>query len=151
MRRDQMRLDAEPQQAQAVLEIMLPDGLVPFLELFSAPDIIDDHIKTALLGSDASDQLLHFLRDQMIDLHRYAGAAGCGHKLRRFFYGFRTGIFGWSLARGASRHINGRPCRAQFDGDPSTRAPRSTGDQGDLSLKRNGIHLQASTNTVNPP
>ena len=57
MRGDQMRIDAEPQHAQAVLEIMLPDGLVPFEQLFAAPDVVDEDVEPALLGADAIDQL----------------------------------------------------------------------------------------------
>ena len=56
MRGDQMRIDAEPQHAQAVLEIMLPDRLVPLEQLFAAPDVVDEDVEPALLGADALDQ-----------------------------------------------------------------------------------------------
>ena len=72
VRRDQMRVDAEPQQAQAVVEIMLPDGLVPFLELLAAPDVVDQDVEPTLLGADALDQPADIVGDQMIDLDRDA-------------------------------------------------------------------------------
>ena len=56
VRGDQMRVDAEAKQAQAVLEIMLPDRLVPFEQLLAAPDVVDEDVETALLGADALDQ-----------------------------------------------------------------------------------------------
>jgi hypothetical protein len=90
MRRDQMRMHAE--HAQAVLEIMLPDGLVPFLEILAAPDVIDEDIETTPLGADAVGQLLDLLGDEMIDLNGDAVAAGCGNELGGFLDGFRPSI-----------------------------------------------------------
>ena len=56
MRGDQMRVDRQPQHAQAVLQIMLPDRLVPFEQLLAAPDVVDEDVEPALLGADALDQ-----------------------------------------------------------------------------------------------
>src|SRR5918994_5398656 len=77
VRRDQMGMNAETEHAQTVLEIMLPDGLVPFLEILSAPHVIDEDVETTLLGADAIDQSFNFLSDEMIHLDGDAIAAGC--------------------------------------------------------------------------
>jgi hypothetical protein len=59
----------------SVLKIMIPDGLAPFLEIFAAPDVVDEDVQPTLLGSDALGQLLDLRGDQMIDPNGYALAA----------------------------------------------------------------------------
>ena len=54
--RDQVRVDREPQQPQAVVEVVLPDRLVPLEQVLGAPDVVDEHVEPALLGVDALDQ-----------------------------------------------------------------------------------------------
>ena len=71
-----MRVDAEPEQAQAVLEIVLPDRLVPLEQLLAAPDVVDQDVEPALLGADALDQRFDLVGHQMIDRNGDALAAG---------------------------------------------------------------------------
>ena len=136
MRRDQMRVDAEPQHAQAVLEIVLPDRLVPFEELLAAPDVVDEDVEAALLGADALDQLPDLVGNEMIDPDGDAGAAGCRDQLRRLLDRFRPRIFGLLLARRPSGDVDRRAGGAQFHRDAAAGAARRAGDQGDLSLQR---------------
>jgi hypothetical protein len=75
VRRDQMRVHAKTEHAQAVLEVVLPDGLVPLFEILSAPHVVDEDVETALLRADASDQRFDLVRDEMIDLNSDAVAA----------------------------------------------------------------------------
>ena len=135
VRRDQVRMNAETEHAQTVLQIMLPDGLVPFLEVLAAPQVVDEDVETTLLGPDARDQLGNLVRDEMIDLDGDTVAAGCGDELRRFLDGFRPRILGLLLTRRPTRHIDGCTCGSQFDRDAATRAARCACDQGDFSFE----------------
>jgi hypothetical protein len=47
---------AKAEHAQAVLEVVLPDGLVPLFEILSAPPVVDQDVETTLLRADAVDQ-----------------------------------------------------------------------------------------------
>ena len=136
VRRDQMRMNAETEHAQTVLEIMLPDGLVPFLEILAAPEVVDEDVETTLLGADAIDQLRDLVSDEMIDPNGDAVAAGCRNELGRLLDGFRPGIFGLLVTRRPTGHIDRCACRTQLDRDAPTRAARRACDQGDLACKR---------------
>jgi len=82
MRGDQVCFHAEPQDAQARAQIMLPDRGVPVsgpaLELLGAPDVVDQHVEAAVLVADAPAQLADLLRVEVIDSDRDAGAAQAG-------------------------------------------------------------------------
>ena len=69
-------MNAEGKHAQAVPEIMFPDGLVPFLEILSAPHVVDDDVETTLLGANTLDQLLDFISDEMVHPNGDSNAAG---------------------------------------------------------------------------
>jgi hypothetical protein len=45
---------------------VIPDGLVPLLEILSAPQIIDEDVEATVLGADAMDQPFHLVSDEMI-------------------------------------------------------------------------------------
>jgi hypothetical protein len=47
---------------------MLPYWFIPFNQIIPSPDIIHQHIETALLSLDARHQRLHLFRIQMINL-----------------------------------------------------------------------------------
>ena len=94
-----MGVDAEPQQAQAVLQIVLPDRLVPLEELLAAPDVVDQNVEPPLLGPDALDQRPHLGGNQMVDPDRDALAAGFRDQLGRLLDGLRPGVFGRLAAR----------------------------------------------------
>ena len=53
---DEMGVDGEAEEAEAVGEVVIPDRLVPFEQQLAAPDIIDQHVQPALLGPDALDR-----------------------------------------------------------------------------------------------
>lgn len=54
---------------------MFPDRLVPFEQFLAAPNVVDQHIEAALLGTYPVDQLAHVFGNQMVDLHSDAMAA----------------------------------------------------------------------------
>jgi hypothetical protein len=68
-------MNTETEHAQTVLEIMLPDGRVPLLEVLSAPHVVDEDVKTTLLGADAVGQFPDLVGDEMIHLNGDAIAA----------------------------------------------------------------------------
>src|SRR5688572_20191149 len=76
MRRDQMRIDRESQHAKASLEVVLPDGRVPFDELLAAPDVVHEDVQPIVVSADAFDQLSNRVALEMIDLKRDAFAPG---------------------------------------------------------------------------
>lgn len=56
VRRNEMRVDGKPQQSQTVLEIVLPNGLVPLEQMFAAPDVIYQNVEPAAFRSNPGDQ-----------------------------------------------------------------------------------------------
>ena len=56
MARDEVRVDREAQEAQARLEVVLPDRRVPVDEQLAAPDVVHEDVETTLLGVDARDE-----------------------------------------------------------------------------------------------
>src|SRR5829696_6022134 len=84
MRRHQMRLDAEPQNPQALFQIELPDRRIPFggpaLQPFGAPDVVDEHVDAAVFVTDTFGQCGDLRRFEMVDGDSDALAAESGHK-----------------------------------------------------------------------
>lgn len=136
MRRDQMRVDAEPQQAQAVLQVVIPDWLVPFEQLFPAPDVVDEDVQPALVGADPFDELPDLFRDEMIDPDRNAAAARRRGQLRRLTDRIRAREFGLTFPCRAPGDISGRAGRTQLDRDTAAGTSCCACDQRDLSCER---------------
>ena len=79
--RDQVRVDGEAQQPQAVVEVVLPDRRVPLEQVLGAPDVVHEHVEAALLGVDPLDQRRHLLRLEVVDRHGDALPARLAHEL----------------------------------------------------------------------
>ena len=98
MRRHQMRLDTEPQDPQALLQVELPDRRVPLrwpaLQYFGAPDVVDEHVDTAVLTTDTFGQRRDLRRFKMVDGDSDALAAEPGHKVGRLLDRFGPVIVG---------------------------------------------------------
>jgi hypothetical protein len=79
MRRDEVGLDGEPEEPEAVVEAELPYGRVPLrgsaLEQLAAPDVVDEHIDVAVGGPDLLGQRFHLDGIEVVDRDRDAGAA----------------------------------------------------------------------------
>ncbi len=82
--RNEVRVDREAEHPQPVLEVVLPDGRVPLEELFSAPDVVHEHIETPAFGIDPLDERLDLARLEMVDCHRDPTAPGAPSRARRF-------------------------------------------------------------------
>ena len=136
MGRDEVRVDPQVQEAQAVGEVVLPDRGVPLGELLAAPDVVDQYVQPARLGPDALHQPLHLLRHQVVDPQRDAPPAGRGDQVRRLLDRLRAGVLGLLRARRPPGDVDGGPGRAQLHGDPPPRPARPAGDQRHLPLQR---------------
>ena len=71
---DDVGVDRQPQDAEAVVEVVLPDLGAPVEQVLAAPDVVDQDVEPALLGVDALDQRPHLLGLEVVDLH---GDARC--------------------------------------------------------------------------
>jgi hypothetical protein len=136
VRGDQMRIDAEPQKSKTVLEIVVPDRLVPFEQFLAAPDVADEDVEAAVLGSNALNEPADIVGDQMVDAERDAAAAGRRDQLRRLLDGLGPLIFGGLAADRAARHVDGRAGGAEFHSDAAPGAAGSACHQGDLARER---------------
>src|SRR4029453_16623824 len=115
MRGDEVGMDPEAKQAQAVREIMLPNRLVPFLEVFSPPEVVDQNVEPTVLGSDRVAQLPPLFRPERVRLYGDSLPAGSRDQLGRFLYGFRAAVLGLLRPRGASGDIDRRARGPQLD------------------------------------
>jgi hypothetical protein len=139
-----MRLDAEPQNPQALLQVELPDRRIPLrrpaLQHFSAPDVVDEHVDAAVLGADMFGQRCDLRRFEMIDGDGYTLAAQTGHQLGGLLDRLGPVIVG---SRGhigaraaASRADHRRAGLAEHGGDAAAGAARRARHHGDPPAKR---------------
>ena len=72
VRRDDVRVDGQPEDAKAGVEIVLPDRRVPLrrsaLQDLGAPDVVDEHVDVAVLVAQLAGQPLHLRGIEVIDL-----------------------------------------------------------------------------------
>ena len=59
-----MGVDGEPEQAQPVLEVVLPDRLVPLEQLLATPDVVHQDVEPAAFRSDPGDERLDLDGDE---------------------------------------------------------------------------------------
>lgn len=145
MRRYQMRLDAEPQNPQAVLQVELPDRRVPLrwptFQDFGAPDVIDEHVDAAMFAADTFGQRRDLRGFEVIDGDGDALAAEFSHKLGCLLDCLGPVIVGsrWcidppaaatgadhrrtGLAKRGSNAAAGATRRSRHDGDTSAKRP----------------------------
>src|SRR5699024_9480342 len=62
MARDQMGLDSIANDGQRGIERVLPDRLTPADEVVAAPDIVHEHVQSAVLGANAVDERCNVVR-----------------------------------------------------------------------------------------
>jgi hypothetical protein len=129
-----MRVDRKAKRLEPVLQVRLPDGLVP-LHLRSTPDVVDEDIERSVVALYALDQRPDFVRLQVIDADRNAFAAVAIDQFGRLFDRLRPVHLGLLRARGTASYIDCRARCAEFGGNPPACASRGAGDQCDSSLK----------------
>src|SRR6266850_619178 len=94
MRRDEVRVDGEPQYSESLVEVVRPYGRVPLrgpaLEQLAAPDVVDEHVDVAVIGPDPVGQGLHSSGIQVVESDRDAAPTQARDELRGFFDGLGT-------------------------------------------------------------
>jgi hypothetical protein len=79
-----MRVDAQAERPEAIIQIGFPDGLVP-LHPGGAPDVVHQQVQDALFRFNPSYQRANLFRHQMIHLNRDASASGSIDECCRLF------------------------------------------------------------------
>ena len=78
VRGDEVGVDAEPENSQAVVQVVFPDRPVPCrrvaLEHLGAPDVVDQDVDGAVVVPDAIGEGLHLCDVEVVDLDRDADA-----------------------------------------------------------------------------
>jgi hypothetical protein len=137
--RDEMRVDREPQDAQADVDVVFPDRLVPLgrsaLEDLGAPDVVDQHVDVAVIVSDAIGEPLHLPRIEMVERNRDACSAECGEELRRLVDGLGPVVLRWFRVRRAAGTDHRGASFAERCSDAATGASRRARDHGDSAVK----------------
>jgi hypothetical protein len=133
--RDDVRVDRESQQVQAVVERVLPHLLVPAEQLLAAPDVVHQAIQPAGRTLDPVDQRPDLVVLQMVDRHRDARAAGRRDHLGGLLDGLRP-VDLRALRPGAPPGGVHRGARgAELHRDLPSGAAGRAGHQGDLSCQ----------------
>jgi len=138
MRRDQVCVNREAEDPEAVIEMVLPDRLVPVcgpaFQQLGAPDVVDEDVDAAMFVPNPFAQPAHLFGVEMIDGDRNARAPESRDKLRGLFDRLGTVVFrpaqssrpagthhgGSSLSQGGRNTTTGAARRARDDGDTLT-------------------------------
>ena len=136
--RDEVRVDRQAQEAQAAVEVVLPDRRVPLGQLLAAPDVVDQHVEATLLVVDARDEVAHLIGLQVVDRDRDPAAAGGVDELGGLLDRLRPVVLGPVLARGAPGAVDGRARFAQRDGGAAPGTPARARHERHLPVQRAG-------------
>src|SRR5882672_6776630 len=154
MRRDEVRVDGEPQYSESLVEVVRPDGRVPLrgpaLEQLAAPDVVDEHVDVAVIGPDPVGQGLHSSGIEMVDGDRDAGPAQARDELRGFFDGLGTVVLGSSRSGTPARTNDRRARFAQGGGDAAPGPSGRARYNGDATPERVSIRRPGHGSSVPP-
>lgn len=93
---DQVGLDAESQDPQTVVEVMVPDRGVPVcrstLEHFCAPDVVDEHVDVPVVIADPSGESRNLFGVEVVGLESDPPATELGHEIGRLLDRLRAVI-----------------------------------------------------------
>ena len=143
---DQVRLDREVEQPQAVGEVVLPHRRVPLEQLLAAPDVVDEHVEAALLGVDALDERLDLVGLEVVGRDGDAVAAGGRDELGGLLDRLRAVVLRAGGARAAAGAVDGGAGLAERDGDAAAGAAGRAGDERDRAFEvgRHDAHRDGS-------
>jgi hypothetical protein len=126
-----MGLHGQPEQPQAVVEVVLPQRRIPLEQLLAAPDVVDQHVEAVRLRVDAGHQRGDPGRVEVVDDDGDPAAAGGGHQLRGLLDGLGAAVLGGAPGGAAAGAPDGRAGRAEGHGDAAPGAAGGPGDQRD--------------------
>ncbi len=133
---DGVGLDGQPQQSQPLVEVVLPDGLVPLEEVLAAPDVVDEDVEAVLFPGDPVHERPDLRGVQVVGGVGDAVPAGLGDQPRGLLDGLGPVVLRAAGAGGAPGDVDGGAGRAEFDGDAAPGSPRRPGDQCDPAFQR---------------
>jgi hypothetical protein len=128
---DDVGLDRPIDEGEPVFELCLPELLSPLDEIVAAPDVVDEDVELA----DPLEQARHLGRNGVVDAHGDALAAARGDDAGSLLNGLRTTLHAWASGHAAAGAVDRRTRFTECGGDPASRSPRRTGDDGDLSCE----------------
>ena len=106
VRRDEVGVDGEPEDPQALVEVVLPDRRVPVgrtaFEQLAAPDVVDEQVDVAVVVPDPLGQARHLVGVEMVDSHGDSRATEVGDDVRRLLDGLPTVVVGPERSRRAA-------------------------------------------------
>ena len=89
-----MRVDTQSQDAQPVVEVVIPHRPVPrrgwALEHLGAPDVVDQDVDDPVVGADPVGEGTHLCDIEMVDLDRDADSAEFGDQFGGLLDGLRS-------------------------------------------------------------
>jgi hypothetical protein len=133
---DRVRLDGEPQQPQALAEVVLPDRAVPLEEQLTAPDVVHEDVQASLLVRDALHERTDAIRIEMVGGYGDPVPTGSGDEVGGVLDGLRPVVLRTPLPRAAAGDVHRGPSRPQLHGHPAPRPPRRPRDQRDPAHQR---------------
>lgn len=140
---DQVGVDGQAQQTQAVVQVVVPQLGVPLKQALAAPDVIDEDVQLARVTIDPVHQLGDFGGLQVVGRDGRRGAADRAHQFGRLLDRLRPPVLGPVLAGGAPGDVHVRSSSAQLNRDPAPGAASATSDQRHLAVKA-ALHGAAS-------
>src|SRR5262245_13287140 len=114
------------QEAQAFVQVVLPQLGVPLEEKLTAPDVVDEDVQPAGVALDPLDQPGNLGWFQVVDGDGGGRAPGLPHQVGGLLNGFGPPVLRLVLAGGAARDVDVSPGGAELDGDSPPRAPPAT-------------------------
>src|ERR1043166_2383610 len=73
MRSDEVRINGEPQDSETIIQVVLPNGLVPFgrtsFQQLAAPDVVHKRVNVAVILTNPLREIFHLFGLEMIDRH----------------------------------------------------------------------------------
>ena len=139
VRGDQVGVDGEPEEAEAVREVVLPDRLVPLEEPLAAPDVVDEDVEPARLRPDPRDERRDRLRVEVVDGDGGGTPARGRDQLGGLLDRLGAVVFGARRPRRAAGDIDRRAGGAELGGDAAAGAAGGAGDERDASGQVHGL------------
>src|SRR6476620_11213953 len=136
MTREDVRPDGLVEQLAAVREIDLPESLPELGERVTTPDVVHEHVQSAMVAPHAIDQSPHIVLDSVIAAHGNALPTSRRHELGGLVD--RLGTIGTArelTKNRPARAVHGRSLFAQRHGNSASRPARRARDQRDSILE----------------
>ena len=126
----------QAQHPQPVVEVVLPDRLVPLEQPLAAPDVVDEHVEPAAARRRSARTSASTCSARGGRRRRRCPCRRRPSRARRSPRSSRAGRTRSALARRAPGAVDGRARLAERDRDAAAGAAGGAGDERDLALER---------------